>query len=142
MTSRTHRGIGLVFIPLLSIACLLVLQAAPTSSVIRTKNNGGNELTLAQEKSTGTQKHLKQLAKMSICPFKIRKVKGYTAIKCNCKRGSRCEQDCTQAYLYASDIIPKTGCNKTMATGAKIPAGCIYKETKSIQSPGPEKGAV
>jgi hypothetical protein len=148
MTSRTHRGIGLVFIPLLAIVGLLVLQAAPPSSASITKKKVHNKSAGVSEKSKCTEEHLKNLTDIAKCPFKIQKnYNGFTEVICdlsNCIPGSWCD-DCKQAYLYAKDIIPKTGCEKEMRKRAKIPVGCIYApkdKDKSRQSPGPEKPVV
>jgi hypothetical protein len=161
MTSRTHRGIGLVFIPLLAIACLLVLQAAPTSSASRKKKNSDlklyDELKELLKQFDHTKEYLKTLETRIKCPFEVFNVKGYTEVICdfrNCTRGNPCDQDCTQAYLKVNDVIPKTGSknkkNKKKkkeeedeeGTRAPILVGCFYTpkdETLSIQSHDADK---
>jgi hypothetical protein len=145
MTSRTHRGIGIEFIPLLAIACLLVLQAAPTSSASRTKKTSDNKSTGVSDYSKYPQEHLKNLADSAKCPFKLLVNNGFTEVVCdrsNCTRGSWCYQECKQAYLYANEIIPKKACNKKWRTRAKIRAGCIYTpkhQTRTIQTQNPDK---
>jgi hypothetical protein len=145
MTSRTHRGIGIIFISLLAIAFLLELQAAPTSSARRTKKNRDNESTGVSEKFKYIQNYLTELADRAKCPFIVKvNVNGFTEVVCdptNCTRDNSCD-DCRQGYLYAKDILPKTGCKKKMRTSTKIPAGCFYipkNKNQSIESPGPEK---
>jgi len=58
-----------------------------------------------------------------------------------------CDQDCKQAYMKATDIIPKTGRKKKQVTPADMEVGCIYipkQREHSIEtaSPGTAKRVV
>jgi hypothetical protein len=151
MTSRTYRGIRIVFFLLLVIACLLVSQAAPPSSARRTNETSDDRDTKKYEelsKFLRNEKHkktyLKKLETSAKCPFAVLNYKGFTRVMCNfseCTVDNSCNPDCRQVYMKAADINPKTSRKKKQVTPADVEMGCIYvpkqkNHSKETTDPG------
>jgi hypothetical protein len=153
MTSLTYRGIRIAFFLLLVIAwaCLRVSQAAPLSSARRTKNSSDEQdieeykkLSKALENEKYYSKYLKEFETIAKCPFRVINFAGFTRVLCDYSKCTRdnnsCRQDCKQAYMEATDIIPKRRRKKKQVTPADVQMGCIYvpKQRKhSIEAAGP-----
>jgi len=151
MTSRAYRGIRIVFFLLLVVDCLLVSQAAPSSSAGRTKNprNKGDideykKLNEALRNAKYEKKYLKSVEESAKCPFRVLYIEGFIRVLCDCTRDSNpCNEDCQQVYMNSTEINRKKLPRRKKRIPADIEMGCIYvpkQSEHSIETAGPRTG--
>lgn len=123
-------------------------HAAPSSSARRTKKSSDegdikeyNKLKKKLVNAKYNKIFVKELETSAKCPFRVPYVEGFTRVLCDCTVDNNSyDQDCQQAYMKSTDIIPKRRRRRKQRTSADVEMDCIYipkRREHSIETAGP-----